>query len=224
MKTGNVLVIGDTHEPFTHSKYLDFCIDTRDKYKCDKIVHIGDLVDNHAISFHEHNPDGRSSGDEVEQARSHLKKWYKAFPEVWLCKGNHDVLANRRAISHGISDKYLRSFQEVWELPKKWEYDWSFQCQGVKYQHGTGYGGKMAHMVAAQANRQSTVIGHCHSVAGCNYLANDISLIFGLSVGCGIDRNNYAFFYSKDFKDKPAIGCGVVLDTGRIGQFVPMKL
>jgi hypothetical protein len=34
--------------------------------------------------------------------------------------------------------------------------------------------------------------------------------IFGMQVGCGIDRDSYAAAYAKHFK-KQAIGCGVVL-------------
>ena len=54
----NVLVIGDTHEPFCHPKYRDFCYEVGNKFQCAEVVHIGDEVDGHAISYHESNPDG----------------------------------------------------------------------------------------------------------------------------------------------------------------------
>jgi hypothetical protein len=43
-------------------------------------------------------------------------------------------------------------------------------------------------------------------------------------VACGIDRKAYAFNYGRDFKDKPVLGCGVVLENGRIPMFVPMPM
>lgn len=41
----NVLVIGDTHIPFAHKNYLEFCKETQKRFKCDRVVHVGDLVD-----------------------------------------------------------------------------------------------------------------------------------------------------------------------------------
>jgi predicted phosphodiesterase len=223
MQSDNVLVIGDTHLPFEKKHYLDFCIETQKKYQCGKVVHIGDVVDNHSISYHEHHPDGLSPRDEMEQAQKTLYKWFKAFPKVMVCKGNHDILATRKAITFGLSDKLMKPFREVWEFPSGWEYDWNYYLCGVKYQHGTGYSGQTAHMKGAVANRMSTVQGHCHSVAGINWSANELNLIFGMSVGCGIDRMKYAFWYGRDFKEKPIISCGVVLEGGRHPIVVPMK-
>jgi len=79
---GTILIIGDTHEPFCHPRYLDFCKRQRDKYKPKHIVHIGDEVDNHAISYHEHNPEGYSPKDEADLAEERLHKWYKEFPRL----------------------------------------------------------------------------------------------------------------------------------------------
>jgi len=48
----NILIIGDTHIPFHKKNYLNFCKDVQKKYKCKRIIHIGDEVDNHALSYH----------------------------------------------------------------------------------------------------------------------------------------------------------------------------
>ena len=45
---------------------------------------------------------------------------------------------------------------------------------------------------------------------------SEIDKIFGLQVGCGIDRKAYAFSYGKDFAKKPVIGSGLVLENGRL--------
>ena len=45
--------------------------------------------------------------------------------------------------------------------------------------------------------------------------------IFGLNVGCGIDIDRYAFAYAQDFKIRPGLGCGVVVDSGE-AHFIPM--
>ena len=51
--TSNVLVIGDLHEPFCLDGYLDFCIEQQKKWNCDKVIFIGDVIDNHYASYHE---------------------------------------------------------------------------------------------------------------------------------------------------------------------------
>lgn len=218
----NILAIGDTHEPFAHKHYLEFCKETQLKYQCDDVVHVGDLVDNHALSFHDHDPNGYSPANEHKKALKKLKQWYKAFPELSLCKGNHDILVARQALSKGLPDVCVKAFRQIWELPSKWLYDWKHYFYDCCFEHGTGYGGLYPHMNIARNNRRKTVIGHCHGVAGSGYIANDKDNIWGLSTGCGIDRMEYAFWYGKDFKFKPVLGCGVILDSGHIAFHVPM--
>lgn len=221
----NTLVIADTHIPFVKRGYLQFCKRIEKAFNCTRVVHIGDLVDNHSISYHEHDPDGWSPIGEMRAADKVLKKWFNAFPNVYLCRGNHDSLVDRKGKTAGLPKRAFKQFREIWSLPDSWEDGFSFQFDGVIYQHGTGYSGKYGHVSAAESNRQSTVIGHLHSVAGVSYMASEKDCIFGMCVGCGIDRKKYAFAYGKDFRRKPILGCGVVSATRRgvNAQFIPMN-
>lgn len=222
----NILVIGDTHIPFEVDGYLEFCLRIYEYYKCSKVVHIGDLVDNHAISYHEHDPNGWSPEDEMKESDKHLKKWFNAFPEVYLCRGNHDALVDRKGKTVGLPRRCFRDFRDMWQLPKGWKDEFDFIFDGVLYTHGTGYSGRNGHILAAFDNRMSTVTGHLHSVAGVEYLANSKSLIFGMAVGCGIDSKKYAFEYGKGFRRKPIVSCGVVSYTskGTNATVFPMEL
>jgi len=220
----NILIIGDTHEPFTLKYYLDFCLETKKELKCTEVVMIGDIVDLHALSFHEHNPNGLSPSHEIDLAKKHLKKWYKAFKKVKITLGRHDRLPSRKATANGLPKQTIKSFREIWELPTGWEYDHSYQINGVKYFHGDGYSGLYPHAQAARHEMQNVVIGHLHAVAGVHWSANDIKRVFGMAVGCGIDRKKYAFAYGLEIKRKPIIGCGVVFNNGKDAQFIPMKL
>ncbi len=49
-------IIGDTHLPFELEGYLEFCQETFDAWEVDTIVHIGDMFDNHSLSFHDSEP------------------------------------------------------------------------------------------------------------------------------------------------------------------------
>jgi len=219
----NVLIIGDTHEPFCKDGYLEFCIETQKKYNCGTVIHIGDLVDNHAVSYHESDPDGRSPGDEFKLALDNCQKWYKAFPEVLICIGNHDKLPFRKAYTAGLPKNWLKNYQEMFESPVGWKWDFVHKFNNVTYQHGTGLSGEMASINAARENRESTVIGHLHTVCNTRFLASSKDLIFGMSVGCGIDHTKYAFAYGRENTRKPVLSCGVVLN-GKMPINVPMNL
>ena len=220
----NILIISDTHEPFCHRNYLEFCKETQRKHRCRITVHIGDLVDNHAISYHEHDPDGWSPEYEMKQADKKLAKWFKAFPKVHLCRGNHDNLVDRKGKTVGLPRRCFAEFREMWNLPRDWKDSFDFEINGVHFKHGTGYGGKFGHVQAAVDERQSTVIGHLHSSAGVEWLANSKQIMFGMQVGSGIDRKSYAFSYGKDFRRKPILGCGIVTEDGSNAQFIPMGM
>lgn len=220
----SVLIIGDTHIPFEKKGYLDFCLDIQKRCKCGTVVMIGDLIDNHAISYHEHDPNGLSPKDEMNKVDNRLKNWFKAFRDLFLCKGRHDCLVDRKGRTAGLPERCFKQFRDIWNLPKSWKDDFSWVIDSVTYQHGTGYSGDTAHMKAALNNRTSTVIGHIHSFLGGGYMANEKDKIFGMNVGCGIDRKAYAFRYGKDFKKKPIVGCGIVSDKGLYHQVFPMNL
>ena len=75
--SSNVLVIGDLHEPFCLDGYLDFCKHIYETQKCNKVVFIGDVIDNHYSSYHETDADGYGGGEELEIAISKIAKRIK---------------------------------------------------------------------------------------------------------------------------------------------------
>lgn len=223
---GSVLVIPDLHLPFEVAGALDFCQRVRERYDCETIICVGDEVDNHAISFHDSDPDGFSAGHEAEVAMQRLKAWYAAFPECTVLIGNHSALPARRAYAKSIPKRMMRTYEEMWEAPAGWTWTMKAEllCDGfrVRGQHGTGKTGRAAAINWALANRMSTFIGHLHSHGGVQYQHNGRDTIFGLNVGCLVDSQSYSMAYAKDFADKPTLGCGVIADEGHTGIFVPM--
>lgn len=137
-----------------------------------------------------------------------------------------NCLVDRKGKTVGLPTRVFKPFRDIWGLPKGWKDDYEYIIDGVKYKHGTGYSGSYAHIQAAYDNRMSCVIGHLHSIAGVEYSASSHDIVFGMSVGCGIDVKSYTFSYGKDFKKKPILGCGVVSYTPRgvNAQFIPMDL
>ena len=94
--TERILVIGDAHIPAEHPDYLAFCKAVKNKYRTTTILSAGDLVDWHAISYHESDPDLPSPGEEWELVRDRLKSWSRAFPKLTISMGNHGKLPQRK--------------------------------------------------------------------------------------------------------------------------------
>ena len=215
------LVFGDIHAPFTHPNYLQFLLDTKALYGAGEIICTGDIVDHHALSRFNSEPCAHGAYDEGDKASQVIAQYAKAFPSLKMCMGNHDLIIERQAASVGIGKRFLRTFQDVYHLPKKWEFGEEFIIDGVVYKHGENCLGKNGALNAAILERMSTVIGHSHAWGGCNYSANKRSIVFGLNAGCGIDIDAYAFAYGKYDKNRPTLGCGIVFNSAN-AIFVPM--
>ena len=204
----NILVIGDLHEPFCLDGYLEWCKEQYILYNCNQVIFIGDILDNHAFSYHEPDPDGMSAGLELEKTIEKVAKWYKAFPKADVCIGNHDLMASRKAMTGGIPAAWIKSYNEVLKTPD-WNWVDSVSYHNVLYEH---YGQAQT---KAKNNLMSSVCGHIHTEAYCRWFVGKRFRIFAMQVGCGVDCDTYAAAYAKNFK-KQAIGCSVVLNNGTL--------
>jgi UDP-2,3-diacylglucosamine pyrophosphatase LpxH len=204
-KERRILIIGDIHAPFNLPGYLDFCLDTYEKWNCNQILMIGDIIDNHYASFHGTDPDGLGGGDELEHAINEVLKWYEVFPKADVMIGNHDRMVMRRAFDSQIPKRWIKSYNQVLGTPG-WKWLENVIYDEVLYEHGEG---GMAYS-KAKNNMMSSVCGHTHTNAGCMWYVGKKFRVFAMQVGCGVDAKSYATAYAKNFK-KQAIGCGVVL-------------
>ncbi len=223
-KTGRqtVLAIPDLHAPFEHRDALAFLKAVETKYKPDKIVCLGDELDAYALSEYEHGPDTFSAGHELERAIEHLQPFYLHFPQTLVCTSNHTNRIIKKAFRAGLPAKFLKSFREILDAPKGWEWADRFILDNVIYEHGEGYSGAAAARLIAKDNMKSTVFGHVHAYAGIVYVTNPYEQFFGMNCGCLVDDDAYAFHYGKLMKNKPILGCGVI-EKG-VPHFIPMVL
>ena len=204
-KESRVLVIGDLHEPFCLDSYLKHCKEVYAKHNCNRVVFIGDVIDNHYSSYHETDADGLGGGDELDIAIKRLKRWYKAFPDADVTIGNHDRIISRKAQTGGIPKRWIRNYNEVLNTPN-WNFTERVVIDNVQYVHGEGGTAR----TKSKADMMSTVQGHLHTQCYTEWSVGAKFRIFGMQVGCGIDHESYAMAYAKAGK-KPAIGCGVVI-------------
>ncbi len=216
----NVLVIPDLQVPFEHKDALAFCSAVAEAIDADKIVCIGDEVDQMALSRFDPDPEADGAGPELRKALKRMQAWYRQFPEVQVATSNHTGRVQKAAFKAGIPEAYLRPIRDWMEAPEGWTWEDNFEIDGVRYEHGDAQGGMYAARNLAIRNRQSTVIGHHHSHGGVSYVANDKEMIFGMNSGCLIDIKSLAFKYARLAAFKPTLGCGVVLQG--VPFFIPM--
>ena len=223
MANKSVLIISDTHFPYAHPDVIAFLTAIKKKYKPDRVIHIGDEIDGHAISFHPSDPDLASPGDELALAIQRLKPLYKLFPKVDVVESNHGSLVYRKGKVHGIPRFVFKSYREVIEAPKDWRWhpDLTIKLsdgQDVYFCHGKSSApGKLS-----QSMGMSTVCGHFHEQMHIHYWANPKGLYFSMQVGCLIHDESLAFAYNNVNLKRPLIGTGIILDG--VPRLIPMIL
>ena len=219
-----VLVISDTQFPFHHKDIFSFLEHIRDTYKPDQVVHIGDLVDFHALSDYPTDPDADSVGLEFEKAQVQIGRLASMFPEVTVLESNHDERFYKRLMKAGIPRRFWPSYEKLFETPPGWSWKPHIKIDDIVYIHGhqvPSSGGNVMQN-AMKKYMRSIVFGHFHTRFGIDYYANEDSLMFGMCVGSLIDHKQYAFNYQSAEIRKPLIGIGLV-DDG-IPFLIPMHL
>ena len=218
-----ILIISDTHFPYHHQDTLPFLEAIRSEYKPDRIVHIGDEIDLHSVSYHDHDPDLLSPAEEFRQAIAYLKNLYSVFPRVDVIESNHGSLVYRKGKSSGLPRRVFKDYNEILEAPKGWR--WHFDLtitasdgQPIYFCHGK----TATHGGLSKSLGMKCVQGHYHEKFEIIYWANSLGLYWDMRVGCLVDDNSLAFAYNNTNLKRPIIGCGVIIE----GQpkLIPMIL
>jgi len=222
MANKKILVISDMHLPYKHKDSITFLKEIKKEFKPDRIVNIGDLLDFHAISMHEHNPDLYSAGMELDKAKEYIKELEAIFPEVTEVDSNHSSLVYRRALKYGMSKQFLKPYGDFLGTRKwKWIDDLTLTMSNGQRCFFT-HGRSADVLKVSQAMGMSAVQGHYHTKFVISYWANPDNLFFGMNVGCLINQKSMAFNYAKNFKTRFILGCGIIING--IPRLLPMVL
>ena len=209
----SILIISDTHIPYENKFLIPFLKALTKKYKkFDRVIHLGDEVDKHALSMHDSDPDLPSAGDELKLALPKIKELEKMFPKMDLLDSNHGSLVFRRAFKYGIPKSYLKNYNDFLQVGSGWKWHEDITLDTplgkVYFCHG-----KTNNIFAhAQSLGMSAVAGHYHSLYGCRFYGNSLGLYYGLQCGCLIDPKALAFKYNKLQKARPVIGTAVIIN------------
>jgi len=219
----SVLAIGDLHVPYQHPDAIEWLIALNQKYKFDKIIGIGDEIDNHAISFHTHDPSLLSPGHELDAAIKALEPLYKEFPIVDTCESNHTSLFYRKQKHFGLPARVMKSYGEILSAPPGWKWHFEIDIQlstGQRCLFHHSYGANI--LLASQRRGQNLVSGHIHSSFSVQHWSNSERTYFAAQTGCLVDDLSLSMSYNKGSVQRPIMGSLAIL--GGVPKLLPMFL
>ena len=209
----NTLVIPDLHAPFHHIDSIPFLVAVRDRFKTEQTICLGDETDQHALSYHEHDPNLYSAGDELAQAAEFLGQLHREFPVMRLCESNHGSMVYRKAMTHGIPKGMLKTYEEIYNVK-----GWSWHEEIIEtinhkikvcFKHSFG---STVHTALPKQGGVCIVQGHHHSKCNVEWLETPTNRLFGMTAGCLIDSTSLAFAYNRLSPARPFLACGVILN------------
>ena len=210
-----VLFISDTHIPYSVGGYLHFLQDIKDKWKPDLVIHGGDEVDYHAISFHKSHAELYSAGHELDKAIGELQEGlHKLFPKMYLMESNHGSLVYRRLKFEGVPIRVLKPLHELYETPL-WEWHEKILLETdtgkVLVSHGrSAIAGAWAKMAG-----YSTVEFHFHTKFHITYFQAEDRRRYSMHCGCLADRDSLAMAYAKPNMAEFINGTGAIDERGQ---------
>jgi hypothetical protein len=220
-----ILFVPDLHIPYEHPDALEFIKAVRKEYKPSLTINLGDMLDFHDISFHDSDPDLLAAGDELELSREKIAAWEKVIPEQYIVGSNHGDLPVRKFIANGLPRALLRSYNEIYDVGKKWKFvdDLTLET-GSKHVPDlyVAHGIRKNALQVAQQRGQRFICGHYHENFELKYAGNPNSLIWAVMSGCLINKKSLAFGYNKLNLNRPVLGCTVVLYG--VPMLIPMIL
>lgn len=224
-KNSRILCVSDLHFPYHHPDTIPFLESLVECYQPDRIVLLGDEIDGHAMSYHESDPDLDAAGPEFDKALSCMEDLYEIFDDVQVdvIDSNHGALAKRKAKTAGIPQKFLKEPEELYDAPDNWTWHQDLIVKMSNGQRCLFTHGKSKDVMRVVSHWALCVVqGHFHTEARVAYMSNPEELLFGMNVGCSIDRKNPAFAYDSNNIKRPIIAHGWIEDG--IPVILPMPL
>ncbi len=223
MAKDNFLFLGDIHLPFEHPKALEFAKQLRKDFSIphENVYSVGDILDLYHFSRWPKNPDARITvNQELELCRDKIRKWGAAFPELKIADSNHDSRIMKKAMGAELPSQVIKSFEDIFELPKTWKIKEQFVICGpdILVCHGEEFS---CALQAAIAYGLNVVQGHHHSKFGVQYRASKMQQLWGAATGWLGDEKSFAFAYGDKSKQKMILGSIVVVNG--IPYPIPLK-
>ena len=222
MGNSRVLVISDTHAPYQHQDTIRFLSKIKEDYEPTRVIHIGDELDNHAMSYHETETSLYSAGEELKRGRDVIWAIEDLYPKVDVMESNHGSLAFRKARTSGIPKEYIKDYSEVLKT-KHWNWHQDLTITLPNKQPCHFHHGKSANsMTYLLAMGMCCVEGHFHEKYNIQYHGTSERLLWVIATGCLVDDYSLAMAYNNCNLKRPIIGCSIIIDSQP--RLLPMVL
>lgn len=167
-----LLIVPDTHVPYHDRRAVDLVLAAGEKFKPDRVIHMGDLGDFYEISDYVKDPTRAFAFDEeVEQCRL-VRSAFDALgaKRKDFIEGNHENRLPRYLKKQAPElfgavtvDGLLKLTENDWSITP---YEDSLKVGSVYFTHaGSGTSGRYSTARAVDEFQESVVIGHHHSQA-----------------------------------------------------------
>ena len=216
-----ILNISDLHAPYQHPDAIKFLRAIKSEYDPDTVICMGDEADKHALSFHDHDPDLPSAGDELKKAKDVIQEIADIYPKVTVLESNHGSMAYRKAMSIGIPKAYIRPYAEVLGVPWKWVPDLQMKLPNKApcYWH---HGKSANSFLALRDIGTNFVQAHFHEKFNIHYHGSAERLIWVIATGCLVDEHSLAMAYNNTNMKRPIVGSSIIIDS--YPRLLPMVL
>lgn len=170
--------------------------------------------DKHSLSYHDHDPDLPSAGDELEISLSHIAELKKLFPVMDILESNHGSLVYRKAKTNGIPRHYLKNYNDVLGVDDKWKWHFDLTITLPNGQYCYFHHGKASEGVRlSQTMGMNAVQGHFHEKFKVDYWGNPVGLFWSMQVGCLVNDKSLAMSYNNANLKRPVLGVGLIVNS-----------
>lgn len=219
----NTLIISDCHFPYHHQDTFDFLEQAAYVYGVEIVKSVGDLVDNHAGSFHDTEYGALSAKEEFDQSYECMQRLYKMFPKMDVVIGNHDAIPSRKAKAAGLPQDTIKSYNDLYNVNWNWADKHFFNIKNKDDKCLLVHTMSTNTLNNAKSHSFNSIQGHHHSNFGIEYFADEGQLRWSMTVGCSVDLKHPAFNYASGATMKrPIIGHGAIIDNEP--RLLPMNL
>lgn len=174
-----VLICPDVHLPYHHKQSWETFLEVARKWKPDKLVFLGDLLDLYEVSAHLKDPEVRIPLKlELSLANERIDEVEAiGISDVTICEGNHENRMKRYLAKNAPELAGMVRVQELLRVRErgwKWvPYGRHFTLGKLHFTHDVGFSGENAAKQSLAAFGGNIVFGHTHRAVG--YYASTVN-------------------------------------------------
>ena len=210
----HVLIISDTHIPYSHIDYIKFLTAVKKKYKPNLVLHIGDEVDSHAISFHDTDTSLFSADKELDNSIIEIQEGlHKLFPKMYLLESNHGSLIFRKMKACGLPIRHLKPLNELYETPL-WSWHFEIILNTLIGQVFLCHGRSGTYSKMCKEAGMHAIQGHFHGKGEITWHRTATVERYNMFLGCLVDEDSMAMAYGRNNLPKPILSVGFINKAG----------